>query len=228
MNTPKSIFTLLLIIAPILISAQQQTPLVKKIEVTGEAEMEITPNELEVRITLKEYLDGRKKVEMDKLEARLVKAVRSEDIPKENLTVESIYGYNWDWKKQRAEEFLATKSFKVKLANLKKMNDLLERLDQRGLNNVNIASYTHTNLAEYNNQLKLQALKNAKQKAGMLLTGIDEKLGPVIEVREIDHQPPVMYRAQMMEAADASGYQSDLEFQTIKLKATIRAVFGIK
>lgn len=228
MNSYRLIFTALLLIAPALICAQQET-LIKKIEVTGEAEMEITPNEIDVRITLKEYLDGRKKVEMDKLEARLVKAVKAEDISKDKLTVESIYGYNWNWKKQRAEEFLATKSFKLKVVNLKKMNDLLERLDQKGINNVSVASYTHSDIKKFKNELKLQALKNAKEKAGYLLKGIDEKLGSVIEVTEVDHHQPVAYRAQMMEVADSeSGYQSDLEFQTIKLKATIRAVFGIE
>ena len=227
MNKYRLIFSALLILAPVLVQAQQE-PLIKKIEVTGEAEMEITPNEIDVRITLKEYVDGRKKVEMDKLEARLVKAVKAEDLSKDKLTVESIYGYNWNWKKQRAEEFLATKSFKLKVVNLKKMNNLLERLDQKGINNVSVASYTHSDINKFKNELKLQALKNAKEKAGYLLNGIDEQLGSVIEVTEIDNQRPVAYRAQMMEAADASGYQSDLEFQTIKLKATIQAVFGIK
>ena len=228
MNYYRLIFCTLLIIAPALIYAQQET-LTKRIEVTGEAEMEITPNEIDVRITLKEYLDGRKKVEMDKLESGLVKALRAEDISKDKLTIESIYGYNWNWKKQRAEEFLATKSFKLKVVNLKKMNDLLERLDQKGINNVSVASYTHSDIIKFKNELKLQALKNAKEKARYLLNGIDEQLGSVIVVTEVDHHQPIAYRAQMMEVADSElGYQSDLEFQTIKLKATIRAVFGIE
>lgn len=217
-----------LVLLPLLAMSQTQTP-VKKISVNGEAEMEITPNEIYVRIALKEYPDGRKKVEMNKLESELVKAVKAEDIPAENLTVENIYGYNWNWKKQRSEEFLATKSFKLKVSNLKQMNDLLDRLDEQGVNSVGIASYTHSELVQYKKELKLQALKNAKEKAGFLLNGIDEQLGPVLEVSEIDqHQPPVMYRAQAMEMADDAGYQSDLEFQTIKLQAEVMAVFAIK
>ena len=216
-----------LALMPLLALSQTQTP-VKKISVNGEAEMEITPNEILVRITLKEYLDGRKKVEMNKLESELVKAVKSADIPAENLTVESIFGYNWDWKKQRSEEFLATKSFKLKVSDLKRMNDLLARLDERGVNSVGIASYTHSDLDRYKSELKLEALKNAKEKAGFLLNGIDEKLGPVLEVTELDPgQPPVMYRMQAMEMADDSGYQSNLEFQTIKLQAQVMAVFEI-
>jgi uncharacterized protein YggE len=211
------------------LALSQTQPPVKKISVNGKAEMEITPNEIFVRIVLKEYLDGRKKLEMNKLESELVKAVKAEDMPAENLTVENIYGYNWNWKKQRAEEFLATKSFKLKVSDLKQMNDLLARLDERGVNNVGIASYTHSDLDQYQQELKLQALKNAKEKAGFLLNGIDEKLGPILDVSELDRQQgPIMYRAQAMEMADDAGYQSELEFQTIKLEAEVMAVFSIE
>jgi hypothetical protein len=37
-----------------------------------------------------------------------------------------------------------------------------------------------------------------------------------------------MYRAQAMEMADDAGYQSELEFQTIKLEAEVMAVFSIE
>jgi hypothetical protein len=84
-------------LVPLLALSQSET-VVKKIEVTGEAEMEVTPNEISFRITLKEYLDGRKKVEMDELESQLVKSIKSEGFSESDLTVEGIYGYNWDWK----------------------------------------------------------------------------------------------------------------------------------
>ena len=98
-----NIKTLLLaafVLTPLLALSQTQ-PQVKKIEVNGEAEMEITPNEIQFRIVLKEYLDGRKKVEMNKLESQLVKALKAEDLADDDLTVEGISGYNWNWKKQQ-------------------------------------------------------------------------------------------------------------------------------
>ena len=211
------------------VALSQTNPPIKKIEVAGKAEMEITPDEITVRITLKEYVDGRRKVEMNKLESALVKAVKAEGFSETDLKVENIFGYNWNWKKQRSEDFLATNSFNLKVTTLKKINSLLERLDERGINGVNIVSYTHSKLKHYNKELQLQALKNAKEKAIFLLEGIEERLGPVIEVQELSHQAtqPVFYRAQSLEAADAAGYESDLEFKTIKLSAQIRAVFAI-
>lgn len=209
--------------------SQNQTP-VKKIEVTGTADMEVTPDEIYVRITLKEYVDGKRKVNLDKLEERLVKALRSERIPEENLTVQNIYGYNWDWKKKKSGDFLATKSFRLKVSNLNKMNDLIERLDERGVNNMNIDNYSHSKMEQYQKELKLKALQNAKEKAAYLLEGIGEDLGGVLEVYE-HHQPqpgePILYRAQALDT-EVAGYQSNVEFKTIKLQSEIRAVFVIK
>ena len=104
----KVIFSLIVVFLPYFALSQSQTT-VKKIEVTGTADMEVTPDEIFVRITLKEYTDGRRKVNLDKLEERLVKALRSERIPEENLTVQNIYGYNWDWKKKKSGDFMASK-----------------------------------------------------------------------------------------------------------------------
>lgn len=202
----------------------------KKIEVNGEAEMEVTPDEIYIRIVLKEYMAGKKKVEMDKLESRLVKAVQAEGFPDTSLRTENVSGYNWNWKKQRSEEFLATKSFRLTVGDLKKINNLLERLDERGVNNVGVTGYTHSKLKEYQKELKLEALKNAKEQAKYLLEGIGEQLGPVIQINEFNtNQPhPVAFRASNLEAADASGYQSNVEFKSIKIKSSIRAVFGIQ
>ncbi len=203
---------------------------VKKIEVTGSADMEITPDEIFVRITLKEYQDGRRKVDLDKLEKGLVGALKKEGIPSENLTVQNIYGYNWDWKKQKAKDFLATKSFRLKVPNLKKMNDVIERLDERGVNNMNVDDYGHSKMEEYQKELKLKALQNAKEKAQYLLGGIDEQIGGVLQVYEMDQgrRPPVMYRAEMLEEARATSYESNVEFRTMKLEAQVRAVFSIQ
>ena len=96
---------------------------------------------------------------------------------------------------------------------------------------MNIDNYSHSKLEEYQKELKLKALQNAKEKAAYLLNGIDEELGGVLEVYE-HHTPqpgqPVLYRAQALEAADASSYQSNVEFKTIKLQSQIKAVFAIQ
>ena len=230
MNTTKFSPGILLIffLLPLVSIGQNQLPQ-KKITVVGKADMELTPDEIFLSLSLKEYLDGKRTVTIDKLESTLVKASKKAEIYEKNLTVENIHWYNWNWKKRRSEEFLATKSFKLKLSDLKKVDQLLATLDERGINQVNISHYTHSKLEQYQKELKLLALQNAKEQANFLLKGIGEELGPVLEIQEImkGRSQPVLYRAEMMQAADAA-YQSDVEFKTIKIQSEIEAVFKIQ
>ena len=213
--------------------AQQADPLVKKIEVTGKAEMEIIPDEIFIRIALKEYKDGSKKVAMDKLEAQLVKAVNQLNIPESNLSVDNIYGNNWDYRKKKSDEFLATKSFRLKVSDVKMMNNLIDKLDAEGVNNISVAEVSHSKIEEYTKQLRLEALKAAKTKAEYLLEGIGEKLGSALEINEISHGSPMPYANRavsntMYSMSESEDYSSDMDFKTISLEAQIRAVFEIK
>lgn len=221
----------MILVAATSVYAQQNKPDRKKIEVNGTAEIEVIPDEIYLRIALKEYKDGSRKVTINQLEEQLVRAVSRIDLPKKNLTVDNIYGYNWNWKKKKSEEFLATKSFKLKLDNVKKINELIDLLDAEGINSMGVAEVSHSQLEKYKRDLRVEALKNAKAKASYMLDALGEKLGGAIEIQEVDRgQPMPMYRAEVMYAtktADADGYQSDLEFKNITLKTEVRAVFEI-
>ncbi|UII25480.1 SIMPL domain-containing protein [Fulvivirga maritima] len=229
-----------LIVAMLLIGisafAQQMVnnngPLVKKIEVRGSAEMEIIPDEIFIRIALKEYKDGSKKVEMNKLEAELVKAVKSLGLPQESLQVDNIYGYNWDPRKKRSDDFMATKSFRLKVSNVKMINDLVAKLDSEGVNSMGVDEVSHSKIEEYRKELKIKALKMAKEKAEFLLTGIDEEIGSALEIEEIDYNAPTpmrMSNVAMMKSESASmDYQSELDFKNITIRSEMRAVFEIK
>lgn len=221
---------LLISLLPVLALAQEKSFDTQKIEVWGHAEKTIVPNEIYTSITIKEYKAPGKKVTLDNLEKQLVKAVAAENIPKENLRVENIFGFNWDWRKKKSDEFLASKTFELKTDDVRKINNLLARLDPEGLNRVNIKRYTHSDLEKLQRELQLQALKDAKEKAENLLNGIGEVLGGVLEVQEIQQSRPYQEsRMNMMARTEAQSgdYQSDLEFQQMKITASIRAVFEI-
>ena len=209
---------------------QTENAKTRSIEVKGSSEIEITPDEIFVRITLKEYKKGGSKEDMNSLEAGLVKAIKKLDIPAENLTVENLYGYNWDWRRKKADDFLGSKSFILKVSDLKNMNDLVDMLDPEGLNNMSIHSYSHSQIESYRKQVKIGAMKAAQEKATYLLESVDAKCGKILEVQEIDYgyQGPMMRSNMAYKAEDAGGYQSDLDFMQIKVRAEMRVVFEIE
>ncbi|MEO1253981.1 MAG: SIMPL domain-containing protein [Bacteroidota bacterium] len=211
--------------------AQETKPKARSIEVKGSSEIEITPDEIFLRITLKEYKKAGNKVNLNTLESQLVRSIKKLGIAKENLTVENVSGYNWNWRKRKAEDFLASKSFILEVSDLKKMNDLVGMLDPEGLNSMNVQSYSHSAIETYRRQVKIGAMKAAKDKAMYLLESVGADLGDLLEVQEIDYgyQSPMRMKSNMALAeANDSSYQSDVDFMKIKLRAEMRVVFGIK
>lgn len=212
---------------------------VKKIEVTGSAEQEITPDEIYFNISLREYMkDKSDKVDISTLEKQLQSAVNQAGIAKENFRVENIYGNRWYWQKKKPEEFLASKRYTLKLSDLSRIDGILEKVDPKGIESVNVASYTHTKIEQYRREIKTAALKAAREKARYLLEGIGAQLGEPIEIQEMggDYQPQPMYdmapvanmRMQAGGPEMAEAAPSDIDFKKIKIRYEIRAVFGIK
>ena len=219
-----------------LLAQDDDSPMTRKIEVYGTAEEEIVPDEIYFSISLKEYQDAnQKKVSIDQLERKLYDAVQKIGIPEEDLRIENVASYNYDWYREdtiQRKAFLASKEYQIKLADLNKVNELLSSLDPKSIQSTNIDRYDHSQIEQYRRDLKIKALRDAKEKATYLLQGIDAKIGPVLEIQEIDtdgNQPPVYYRESraMAMSADDEGVPS-IESQKITLHFQVRAVFEIE
>ncbi len=218
--------------------AQTDQPMTKKIEVYGQAEEEITPDEIYFSITLKEYQNNnQEKVNIKQLERALYQTVKELGIEEEDFRIENVYGYNYDWyrkKKPQREEFLASKEYSIKFGDLNQVNELLADLDAKGIQSTNVDRYSHSKIEQYRKDLKIKALQDAKEKAAYILQGIDERLGGILEVQEIDtgnEAPPVYYRqarGMAMASADAAESSPEIDFQKIKLSFRMRAVFKIQ
>ncbi len=218
--------------------AQTDQPMTKKIEVYGQAEEEITPDEIYFSITLKEYQnDNKEKVAIDQLERVLYQTVKKLGIQEENFRIENVYGYNYDWyrkKKPQREDFLASKKYAIKFSDLNQVNELLASLDAKGIQSTNVDRYSHSKIKQYRKDLKIKALQDAKEKAGYLLEGLDEQLGGILEVQELDtgdDPSPVYYRqarGMAMASADMAESSPEIDFQKIKLSFRMRAVFLIQ
>jgi uncharacterized protein YggE len=206
----------------------------KKIEVTGAAEQEITPDEIYVGISLQEYMTtNKKKVSIEELEKQLQSAVMKAGIANTDFTINNISSYQNYWEKKKNPMFLASKQYTLKVKDLTKLNDIISAVDPKGIASTNVESYTHSKLETYKKDLKVKALQNAKDKAASLLSGIGEKMGGAIDIQEIynEYTRQPMYRNTMMmktQSADESAPMPDIDFKKIKLSYQVRAVFEIK
>lgn len=203
----------------------------RKIEVNGTAEMEVTPDIIYISISLKEYLDGKKKVTIETLERGLQTAVLKAGIPKENFMLNDIASYNFTWNR-KSPDYLASKQYRIKVSDLTKWNQLLSGVDAKGVQYSNIESYDYSKLETVKKDLKIKALKAAREKAVYLAEAVGEKVGMALEINEQsnDFYPQPVYRTQVLMKTDATLEEplSDIDFKKIKLSAQIRAVFELK
>lgn len=228
----KKLIVLAALIASTATTFAQNIDLRRKIEVTGVAEQEVTPDIINVSISLKEYLDGKKKVTISQLESQLEKAIADAGISKEDFTVNSLSSWNYATEKKKNPDFLASKTYGIKFRDLNKFDQILSKVDAKGIQYTNIDSYDYSKINAVKNDLKLKALLAARDKAAFLVTGLGDKLGSALNIVENDNSSfpsprNVMYMAKAS-MADAAAPESDVDFKKIKLSFQINAVFEIK
>lgn len=209
----------------------------RKIEVSGSAEAEVTPDIIYLGISLKEYYRdnaNKKKVEIEDLERQLQTAVMNAGIPKENFTINNISSYNYSWEKKKNPNFLARKQYRIKVTDLNKFNQIINALDSRGVEYTNIEAYDYSKIESLKRDLKIKALQAAKDKATYLAQAVNDNVGNALEIQEINNEfyPQPIYRANVMMMDKATTAESapmpDIDFKKIKLNYQMRAVFELR
>ncbi|MDF2933347.1 MAG: hypothetical protein K0R36_2678 [Chryseobacterium sp.] len=207
-----------------LVNAQE----VKKnaIEVTGVAEMEVEPDEIIFNIGIK----ADNKNQLADNEKLLFETLKNDGVKNEDIKFKSMYQNLYS----KTTKF--TKSFQFKISAKTNVSKLFEDLNQKWVNNLNIAEIKNTKIADFRKSVKINALKAAKEKADYLLGSINKKAGDAIEIVEIedymsDSILPVAYRSKManvqLEAADQSVDYSFDNIENIKLKYSIKTRYEI-
>lgn len=176
-------------------NAQQQpvcNPYPKTISVTGTAELEIVPDEIYVQVDLREYKKkGDEKVDIEVIKTEFLSACKSIGLPDSVITIASYEGMNnadWWRKKKKDPNLFATISYQIKFSSSKKMDDLVSKLNDEATSNFKIVRTWHSKMTEYRKQLKIAAVKAAKEKGIYLTEAIGEKLGSAVTITE-DNQP---------------------------------------
>jgi uncharacterized protein YggE len=236
-----------LLAATIILSAchHEHKNLNRTIEVTGSAEKEITPDEVYYGITLTEYMKGKLKVTMPELEAKLMKKAESIGIKKEDVQVENAYMYNYNYYyydyyySRKHENYLASKTFIIKINNSESIEKLLNGGDSLNFSSAEIQKFDNSKKKQYRDSLKIEALKAAQKKAEMLLTSIGEELGKVISITEIEPAETTSYygyygayggisNVESNEASTNRSAGNSAAFKDMKLRYEMKVVYQIK
>ncbi|WP_163707679.1 SIMPL domain-containing protein [Mangrovibacterium lignilyticum] len=232
--------TIYLLLALLLLSplAKAQTPAnplesTPYVEVTGEGEMEVMPDEIYLQFSLTERYDGRNKSDLTKLESQLKKKLSSDGFDLNNL---SLADANSDYVniKRKKKDVLASKDYQMKIGTTDDLSKLWDILDELKAENATISRVDHSKMEELKKEVKIMAVKNAKEKADYLLGALDQQTGKILFLQERESyiQPYVrkaMAVSMMAEQADAaSPAEQAIGFQKIKLNYKVFARFAIQ
>lgn len=239
----KMLILALLIVSTTLFGQAPNNPYPKTITVTGSAEMEIVPDEIYVQVDLREYeKKGHGKQTIDKIRQDFLSAVRSLGLPDSAVSIAGYDGHNgnpwWRKKNKLKDELNSSISYHVKLRNSLQVDQLVDKLDDAATQNFFIQRTSHSKLTEIRRQLKMQAVKAAKEKADYLAKAIDESIGTAVTINEPSeyYQPyygNMMANTRMkgvMMEQDAAGApdQTQADFKKLKLKYDVSVVFALK
>ena len=217
------------------ISAQEDNNS-RYIEVTGSSETEIIPDEIHFMITIKEYWqeefekkskpeDYQTKVPVNEIEHNLMSALKQAGIAPSDIQTQEVGDY---WR-ERGKDFLISKTFDIKLQNPDQINRIIQTVNTKGIQSMNIGELKNKDLQEYRKQGKIEALKAARQKADYLVAAMGQKLGNVLRIVEPEERSFSYFQPQSaMSNVAIPSYDSNPEnFRTIKLRYQMTARFEI-
>lgn len=211
----------------------------RTINVTGSAQLEITPDEIYVQVQLREYTKKNgDKVEIDAIRNNFLAAAKSMNIADSDVVVQGYSGWdgNYWWyqkNKKKNPDMKAGITYEVKVKKTDDMDKLVAKLDDEATQNFYISRTSHSRMDSIKKELKIQAVKAAKNKAIYLAGAINENVGQALTINEPDENNSYsrpMYANVMMkaQAADEAAPAMNVDFKKIKLEYTVNVIFELK
>jgi uncharacterized protein YggE len=199
------------------------------ITVTGSAEVNVQPDEIELEIVLQEYGDQYNKTDLTKIEKEFFNVLEKNNISMDKVTFNNA-GYYWYYWWTYRNNFYKEKRYNVKLDKTTDFLSLMKDLDRKGVSSLRIAKTTNEQLQTLRKEVKIQSVQAARDKARYLLESIDEKIGRVMAIEEIPDNSNYYWRDNQLSNVAMSTNKTGDELEniaTIKLRYEIKAKFEI-
>lgn len=208
------------------------------IEVTGTAEQEVIPDEIYIGITIKEKYVNREKITIEEQEDKLKLFIQSLNIDLSNLVVSDADAdfVRVSWQKK---DVLTKKNYSLKVSDAATISKVFQGLDNLEIIGANIDKVKYSKIDSLRKEVRIIAIKAAKDKADYMLAAIGEKTGKPLVINEIVALPSTnvagYVRGQRSEGnviyidnVKAKEYEeNEIQFEKIKIQISVYVKFGI-
>lgn len=203
------------------------------IEVTGRSEMEITPDLIYIKILVNEK-DSKSKTPLADRENQMISKLKELgiDINKDLLIkdISSNFKYYWLTK----NDILLSKEYQLLVKDGKTASQVFIQLESIGISNVSIDKLDNSNIENHRREVKIAAIKAAKEKADALTNAIGQNSGRAIYIREQENNFTTgqQLNSNVIIRGNASIYgssaQPEMDFEKIRLEYSVMCRFELK
>lgn len=208
-------------------------PQTNEVVVNGYAERVVTPNKFTLAITINES-DSKGRMSLDEQERAMTKALKSVGFDTdESLRLKNNYSaYN-------RRGAYATRFYELVVFGAEDLARAFETLESLNLHSVALKSATCTDIDTIREELRREAIRDAKRNAEVLAKAIDQSIGRCTYIHDYNSNGEVVFNTNStMKSRGFAGIDYDavveeavaepLEFAGSKISHTIQAKFELK
>lgn len=160
-----------------------------KITVTGEAVVNVRPNKIVISFGIETWdadIMAAKQKNNDILK-KAVSAMKQSGVPEKEIQTDHLSiepRYKEDYLKRDFIGYFVRNTFIVTLNEVEKVEDLVTKVLQAGVNYIHGIEFQTTEFKKYREQARELALKAAKEKAGKMASVLGQLAGKPIQINE--------------------------------------------
>lgn len=205
------------------------------IEVTGKAELEVVPDRIYLKILVNEK--DNKNLTITDVERKMTNKLQEIGInTSKDLLMKDISSSYKSYRLAKSDILIA-KEFQLIVRDSKTVNRIYIELEKIGISNITLEKLENSKIEEYRREVKINAIKAAKEKAASLAQAIDQKIGRAIYIKELENRygfapgasNTIMIRgaASINNNTNISSVDIDFEFEKIKIEYSILCKFEL-
>lgn len=213
-------------------AAQVQEAFPSYIQVNGRAEREIAPDEFYLQIVIAER-DSKGKITVESQRRDMIAALKRQGIDVEKQL--KVANLSSEFFKKKTS--VATAKYQLELHSAAEVSKVWQALDALGISNVSIAKVTHSQIERFKEEVRVEAMRNARQTAASLAEAVGQTIGRCFYVYDSNYDVvPAYYNNSVMlrtkgtyDAAEgAADEEEQLDFKTIRLQYNVQTKFVLE
>ena len=202
------------------------------IQLNGHAEKEVAPDEFYLSIVIDER-DSKGKISVETQQRDLLAALKRSGVDVEKQL--KVANLSSEFFKKKSS--VAQAVYQLKLGSAAEMAKVWQALDELNISNVSLERVSHSQLEALKNEVRMEAIRNARTNAETLAEAIGQRAGKCFYIYDANsdvfpryYTNKLMTRGAMFDAAVETAVEEEaaLDFKSIKLEYNVQAKFVLE